>query len=206
MTVEQDVTQQTKTEQLKEWLDAEIKRHERDEWILENALDSFSCFIASPTALSRYWGLTSDELVAKKEKDADTLKQIKKDLELLRSAQAFKFTDTIEDLERVFRAPFVLEFQGAYNFSPPIIKFSKVVADNLRIAVEISLAMRVVVIRHEALQKEHVRAFSKVCYSNLTHFIISKYPEILLFLFEENGKRHYLTFDTGRIDCCFLSS
>ena len=149
-------TLKSKTQELRDWLDAEIKRIDHDVWILESVLSGAVGMIADgPTALSGYWGLTSDECAAKRSEDRKKLEGLRKSLGLLRSAQEFKFGHSIEDLEKVFGLKVCLDFNGDRDLPAPVIKSSIEFYDGrLRIDFDISLSKRVLVVRQTVLLPE----------------------------------------------------
>lgn len=90
----------SKTKELRDWLDGEIKRHNADINVLEGALrDAKASFVGSHFTPARYAGLTSDEREAKVGKDERVnLPLLKRNLESLKSAR--KLDVDIDALEK----------------------------------------------------------------------------------------------------------
>lgn len=90
-----EVEVRSKTKELQEWLDREIRRVENDVSILRASLSRYE---TDGDLTTRYKGLTSEEIEVKVAEDRKKLEQYKKRLEFLQSAREFKVD--IEALEK----------------------------------------------------------------------------------------------------------
>lgn len=105
----------SKTQELRDWLDREIRRAESDTRVLEPSLLNqeklgVSCDAAS---IPRYSHLTSDEREAKMDEDRKKLEQLKRRLELLRSARELDVD--IDGIEECFGTKVDVTYQKGFN-------------------------------------------------------------------------------------------
>lgn len=113
----QETVVASKTQGLRDWISAEIDTTQSDVLVLDNALRDKIKGITSV----RYEGLTSDEREAKMKEDRQKLEQIKRRLELFKSAQELDVdVDALEQagIELRRREAHILSFliEGTLNF------------------------------------------------------------------------------------------
>lgn len=95
------LTKPSKTQELRDRLDAGIQRNQTSEAILQDALKA-----QFPTMIPRYLGLTHDELDAMKENDHKKIEEIRQRLNLLRSARELDVDiDALEEMGLTIETP-----------------------------------------------------------------------------------------------------
>lgn len=200
---------------LSEWLDNEIAK-------ISNDIDTLSRMIfyqrahpnhGGPTDLPFAYGcccnMVSEQRDEAIEKNTKILERKKERLASLNLARACEFDD-FPELNRVFGVQCTFDFKGEFLMPPPIVKWSPHVYNLdkiLQLDFLLVLSTRTLIVRHNIFKGESVFALSSVELPNIQDVRVSKWPEIILFVFEHNGDRRYLHFSPvglGGRELCFL--
>lgn len=197
-------TQKPQEQELQDWFDGEIAKATDDISTLSKILSHQR---AHPNhqdssqmnfAFACCCNMISEQREKAIKANEETLKLRKDRLDSLNSARAFKFSDSLAELNRVFGVRCTLDFTAGGREVPPIVQWSPNVygaEKEVRIDFLLKLSERTLTVRHNIFREEKAIACSSINLPYLSSIIrVMKWPEIILFVFEHNGGRHYLHF------------
>lgn len=218
MVTEKDDSPKSQAQELQEWLDNEIAKVSDDVSTLSQMLfhqrahPNHGHSTETLYALALCCNMLSEEREKAIKDNEEKLERRKERLDSLRLAQAFKFEDCFPELNRVFGVRCTFDFEEKWPKVPPIVQWSPRIynlEERVTLDFLLTLSKRTLTVRHNILKEGKVFAFSNVELPNLCSVRVSKWPEIILFVFEDNGERRYLHFSktglwVGGNYSCFL--